>query len=123
MRHRLNTTCFRFPGKWVSLYHSAGRKLRLGRETACGEAEGPRVSPPGPGAPALEAAAWHWPADRVFGVWGYQNPQLISAEATIPRGWVRTFDLAPCSSPRSHVGLFTHLAEVWRSGKLARPQS
>lgn len=48
----------------------------------------------------------------VFRVWGYQNPQLISVEATVLWGWVRTLDLAPCRATGNHEGLFTHLAEV-----------
>ena len=53
---------------------------------------------------------------------GYQNPWFISAESTVLWGWVRTLDLAPCCTTRNQAGLFTHLAEVWTSGKLAGPQ-
>lgn len=84
----------------------------LGRKTACQETEWLHVSSQDPGAPAQEAAAWHWSADCVFRVWGYQNPQLISVEATILWGWVRTLDLAPCGATRNYAVLFTHLAEV-----------
>lgn len=70
------------------------------------------VSSQDPGAPVREAAAWHWYEDYVFRVWGYQNPQLISAEGTVLWVWVRTLDLAPCRATGNHASLFTHLAEV-----------